>query len=160
MLRSGFKLTASTFFSFTLICLTTLAISGCSGDDGSYSGPTGTVSGTVTLDGNPVAANVSFMNTEKGYTASGAADSSGKYSLSSNGSSSIPVGKYQVAVTAPPAKEMTPEEAMEASMKSEDGSTPVAESAIPAKYNSPGGSGLTFEVKEGDNSFEVKMTKE
>jgi len=159
MLRSerGFS---SGYLCLTILAVATVTISGCTGDDGGYSGATGKVSGTVTLDGNPVAANVSFLNTEMGYSASGAADSNGSYSLSSKGSSEIPVGKYQVAVTAPPAKEMTPEEAMEASLKSEDGSVPAVESAIPAKYNSPGGSGLTFEVKEGDNNFEVKMTSE
>lgn len=151
---------SSDFLCFTILAVATFTGFGCTGDDGGYSGPTGTVSGTVTLDGNPVAANVSFLNTEKGYSASGAADSSGNYSLSTKGSNAIPVGKYQVAVTEPPAKEMSPEEAMEASLKSEDGSIPATDSAIPSKYNSPGGSGLSFEVKEGDNSFEIKMTKE
>jgi len=161
MLRSEFKFTVPACFSFTFLCLITLAISGCSGDDGGYSGPTGTVSGTVTLDGQPVSANVVFMNSIEGFNASGVADASGSFSLQSNGDTDLPVGKYQVGVTAADeGAEMDPEAAMKASLESDDGSIGGTSSNIPAKYNSPAGSGLSFEVKEGDNSFEVKMTKE
>ncbi|MDG2390286.1 MAG: hypothetical protein P8M30_13315 [Planctomycetaceae bacterium] len=149
------RIVKASFFVVSAIFL-----AGCGGDTG-YSGPTGTVSGTITLDDQPVAANLTFMNSIDGFTASGVADGSGKFSLQSNGETAIPVGKYQVGVTAAAdGPEMDPEAAMKASMESEDGSAGGSDSAIPTKYASPAGSGLSFEVKEGDNSFEVKMTKE
>ncbi len=161
MVRSRFILTANSIFCVAVYSSLLLAISGCSGNDGSYSGPTGTVTGTVTLDGKPVSANVVFMNSIEGFNASGVADDSGSFSLQSNGNSEIPVGKYQVGVTAADSgAEMDPEAAMKASLESEDGSIGEGSSTIPAKYNSPAGSGLSFEVKEGGNNFEVKMTKE
>jgi hypothetical protein len=137
-----------------------VAFTGC-GDDG-YSGPTGTVSGTVTMDGTALStpANVTFMNAKKGFTASGQTDASGKFSLITNESPDIPVGTYDIAVTPVENEEMTPEQAMEASMNSEDGSIDSKNDTIPAKYGSPGSSGLSFEVKEGENTAPVELKSE
>lgn len=136
-----------------------ILLAGCGSGEEGYTGPVGSVSGTVTLDGSPIAANVSFINAKEGFTATSAAGSDGSFTLNRNGSSEIPVGTYQVAVTEPPGAEMTPEQEMEAAMKSEDGSFKTTK-IIPAKYSSPASSGLSFEVKEGENTFEVKMTKD
>ena len=152
-------------FASLFACMASAAIifTGCGGSEG-YSGPTGTVSGTLSLDEKPIAGNISFINSTDGFTASGAADSSGSFSLMSNGSMEIPVGKYQVAVTAAPGQEISPEAAMQASVENPDGDGSVdsatPDSTIPGKYSSPGGSGLSFEVTEGSNSFEVKLTSE
>lgn len=131
---------------------------GCGGGEG-YSGPTGTVTGTVKLDGTPVSGptKVAFINTEKGFTAVGTTDSSGRFTLSSKGESQIPVGKYQVTVTSSAAEDIDPAAAMEASLSGSGESS--SSGSIPSKYASPGSSGLEFEVKEGDgNDFEIPVS--
>ena len=87
-----------------LLAIGVLFLAGC--ESGGYSGPTGTVSGTVTLNGQPVpqGCTVVFI-ADAGHTASGEVGGGGEYSLTVTGkagqSSAIPVANYQVCVTPP-----------------------------------------------------------
>jgi len=130
---------------------------GCGGDDGSYQGATGTVSGVVKIDGKPLTekATVTFFSKE-GFAATGQTDSSGKFTLKYKQSSDIPVGKYAVAVMpAAGAASSDPKDFMD----KESGETKVVEAktAIPKKVQSPGGSGITKEVKEGEQTIDIEI---
>ncbi len=130
---------------------------GCDGDDGGYQGTTGTVSGVVKIGGKPLTekATVTFMAKE-GFIATGQTDGSGKFTLKYKQSSDIPVGKYAVAVL-PVAG--TGSSNSEDFMDKESGETKVAEAktAIPKKVQSPGGSGITKEIKEGEQTIDIEI---
>ncbi len=130
---------------------------GCTGDDGSYQGATGTVSGVVKIDGKPLTekATVTFI-TKEGFVATGQTDGSGKFTLKYKQSSEIPVGKYAVAVMpAAGAASSDPKDFMD----EESGETKVAEAktTIPKKVQSPGGSGITKEIKEGEQTIDIEI---
>ena len=140
-------------------------LAGCEADG--YSGPTGTVSGTVTLNGEPVpqGCTVVFI-ADAGHTASGEVGAGGEYSLSMTGKSgqtnAIPAAKYQVCVT-PPAGEETSEdyEAMMEQSASGEGQAsqegPAQEEVIPAAFRSTGTSNLAYEVQEGQNTIDIQL---
>jgi hypothetical protein len=147
-----------------------LILAGCG--SGGYSGPTGTVSGTVTLNGDPVpqGSTVVFLS-DAGHTASGQIGAGGSYSLSVVGKSgkcsAVPVASYKVFVT-PPAKgggvmsEDSEEYAamMESSASGEEqpaGESAAEEEVIPAKFQSAATSDLVFEVKKGPNTIDVTL---
>ena len=139
---------------------------GCS--SGGYSGPTGEVSGTVTLNGAPVpqGCTVAFIS-DKGFTASGQVGADGKYELSVIGtggakSNSVPAATYAVSVTAPGTagqSEADYDAMMEAESAGDAGAVEdkPADGTIPAKYQSAGTSGLSFEVKEGSNTIDITL---
>ena len=136
-----------------------VASGGCGSGD---AGPTGTVSGTVTLNGQPVppGSTVSFIS-EKGQTAAGVVEDEGEYQLYIGGEDKyIPVGAYKATV-APPAEEMTQAEydaMMEAASSQKRPSRPPAQkSLIPVKYQMPATSGLSFNVEEGSNQIDIKL---
>lgn len=138
-------------FLFAIACLG--LVPGCGG-----SGPAGTVSGTVTLNGSPVAAQVTFMNNEA--TASAVSDSStGEYSLTYGESNRIPVGTYNIAITAAPGSDEVSDQDYEAMMEGggASGTDTAAQSGIPTKYQRSSTSGLEFTVSEGANSFDIKL---
>jgi type 1 fimbria pilin len=139
---------------------------GC--DSGGYSGPSGTVSGTLTLNGKPVpqGCTVVFVS-DKGFTATGQVGAGGNYQLSVVGkggttTSGVPAATYQVSVS-PPASGEGSEADYDAMMeKSASGEgQPEASQAeaevIPAKYQSSGTSGLSFDVKEGPNTIDIPL---
>jgi len=140
-----------------LFCFSTLSLMGCGGDDGTYQGPTGTVSGVVKLGGKPLAesATVTFLSKE-GYAATGQTDSSGKFTLSYQQGAAIPVGTYSVSVmpAVAAASEGKAEEFFEESGESKESPT---KSTIPEKVRSPGGSGISKEVKEGANTLDIEI---
>ncbi len=140
---------------------------GCS-DGGGYSGPSGTVDGTVTLGGDPVpqGCRVTFIS-EAGFVASGEVGAAGAYTLSVIGkdgskSSEVPVATYQVSVSEPASEggsEADYDAAMEASAAGEGQAEAEQAEAevIPAKYQSAGTSELSFEVKEGPNPINIEL---
>ncbi len=149
-----------------LVVIGILVCSGC--QPGGYSGPTGTVSGTVTLNGEPVpqGCTVVFI-ADAGHTATGQVGPGGTYSLSvvgkSGKSSAVPVANYKVCVS-PPAKEAAESEDYEAMMdRSASGEeqpqaqAPAQQEIIPAAFQSVTTSGLSYEVKEGPNTIDVKL---
>lgn len=131
-------------------------VSGCSG--GGYSGPTGTVSGTVTLAGQPVPPDcrVSFVSDE-GFTATAQVAGNGNYSLSSLDKSAIPTATYKVTITPPPERELSEAEYEQAMADGTIGTAGSAVEVIPAKYQNLATSGLSFEVKAGSNTINIEL---
>ena len=114
------------------------ALAGCGGD------PTGTVSGTVTYKGKPLpTGTVAFIAKDK-PPITGAIESSGRYSVAR-----VPVGPVTIAVSTPPA---WPKGARSTT------SMPMLETvAIPAKYNTPEQSGLTYTVTPGSQEHPIEL---
>jgi len=119
----------------------------------------------VTYNGEPVeGATVTFMATsEGGRGAMGTTDASGKYSLFTfvAGDGAIP-GSYAVKIskTSGGTVAKTAEEATALMETAAAGPPKMSdiEDLIPAKYKAPQTSGLTAEVKVGDNKFDFELT--
>ena len=147
----------SVLFTSGLVCL--IAV-GC----GPGGPQLGTVTGRVTLDGQPVTNGlVTFTPVEGGRAASGKTDASGQYELVGVGGRGAVVGQHRVTVTT------LPEAAAVAEMSSDSaeyekqamGDTSAYDSArveelIPARYNTT--SELTEEVKAGSNVIDLVLT--
>jgi hypothetical protein len=162
-----------------LLCLALAAVAGC--PSGGTGVDTVAVTGTVTLDGNPVeGANVTFAPKAKdGRAAAGVTDASGHFKLTTvaGGDGALP-GSYGVSITkaaaqaSAPASDprttggnLTPEQqqqALAAMKAAEAGAGPAAaQSAVPKKYASAATSGFTAEVKTGGgNDFKFEMTSQ
>jgi hypothetical protein len=112
-----------------VLCLFLAAMAGgCGASD-----PLGrrAVSGTVTLDGTPLAdGTISFQPTEQGATSSGAVISAGKYSIDRD--RGLPHGKYRVVINA--IKPGTGMSLPEGKMPGEEVGTPPVE-LIPPDWN-------------------------
>ena len=125
---------------------------------GGLDGPTGTVSGKITLKGAPLGdASVMFFGENNGDTATGVLQSDGTYSLKYGTGFSVPAGDYRVAIVAgpPPGVASTNPADLMKTIKP----PASAKSLIPQKYNDPKTSTLIAVVKEGSNpdiSFELK----
>ncbi len=129
--------------------------SGC--QPGGVSGPTGTVSGKVTLAGQPAPAGctVTFMM-DSGALAAGQTGPNGAYELKAKGKPQVAAGKYKVMVSGAPAASMSEEDYTK--MMSPGGKAPAQKaSVIPAKYASTTTSGLSFEVKTGANTIDIEL---
>ena len=147
-----------------LVVMGVLFSIGC--QPGGYAGPTGTVSGTVTLNGQPVpeGCTVAFVS-DAGHTASGQVGAGGQYSLSvareGGMTSAVPAATYKVCVTPPAAAESSEDydQMMDAAASGEGqaGEAPPQEEVIPAAFQSTGTSGLSYEVKQGSNTIDVKL---
>lgn len=126
--------------------------------------PTGTVSGTVTYNGKsvPEGCLVTFIS-DRGFAALGTVDASGRYQLKMAGKGDVPAEKYNVSVTFPGivGPEMTVEE--EQKWMAGDPATLAKfsqkqkKSPIPEKYEDSIKSGLTFEIKEGPNTYDIVL---
>jgi len=125
-----------------------------------YSGPTGTVSGKVTVGEKPAPDGcvVTFIGETGGHVASGKTGAGGAYQLACGGKPEVPAVKYKVSVTPPAQGEMS--QADYDKMMAEGGAKPEAkapESPIPAKYQNPGTSDLLHEVKPGANTINIEL---
>lgn len=138
------------------VCILAVATAiGCS--KGGYSGPTGTVTGKVTVGGQPAPAGalVSFMS-DKGHAASGQVGPGGAYTVLYGGKSDIPAETYKVAVSA--ASQPAMSEADYEKMMATGGTPPPApKSPIPEKFANPSTSGLSYEVKAGANTIDIEL---
>ncbi|NLX96862.1 MAG: hypothetical protein GXY83_11855 [Rhodopirellula sp.] len=143
-----------------------LGLALCAGcGSGGESGPTGTVSGTVTFNGQPVppGTTVAFISDE-GQTAAGLVEEDGEYQLSIGGKgSSIPAVAYRVTVS-PPAEEELSEAEYDAMMQAAGSGArrtqpPATKPAIPANYQSAATSGLSYTVTEGDNTIDIELVE-
>jgi hypothetical protein len=132
-----------------------LSVVGCG--SGGYHGPTGAVTGRVTLDGQPIPQGsvVSFVS-EAGFTATATVSSNGSYQLQTAGNPEIPVSTYKVSI-APPAQAMS-ETDYDKYMSGEGGdATETPSEVIPPKYADPATSGLSFDVEQGANTIDIEL---
>jgi hypothetical protein len=122
------------------------AATGCTRSDNPQTYP---VAGKVTYRGQPVTSGMVMLTPEEsGHAATGSLEKDGSFKLTTfqKDDGAVP-GRYQVAVQAFPA---------------EGAGLPGAEFAgkappIPQKYFSPGSSGLTVEIKAGENQLDLAL---
>ncbi|MCA9015868.1 MAG: hypothetical protein KDA77_11095 [Planctomycetaceae bacterium] len=116
---------------------------GCGGGGADDQPELGTVTGVVTMDGQPLANVVVSFEPAQGRPSIGKTDDSGKYELGYlNASKGAVIGSHTVSIS-------TPQEAP----------TPAGQAykdPIPAKYNSK--TTLKGEVKAGDNTINFDLT--
>lgn len=129
---------------FVGLSLAALVVTGC----GEAPDPTGTVSGTVTLNGQPFDGEVMVMllDTSTGQGSSGEVGPGGAYTLPDP----LPLGTYKVYITPTPPPEPT------------DGSPPPPlkmDPRIPDKYLNEISSDISANVLEGENTVPVDLKK-
>lgn len=145
----SFALRTATFWVCGAVWLASaIVLCGCGGPPVL---PTGTVSGQVTHhDGKPLTnAEISFLAPQLGSSASAPVDANGRYTIDKP----LKVGAYQVVV-APPETPYTPGDAPATKPRAE-----IENPDIPARFRNAATSGLTVEVKEGQNAnvnFDLK----
>lgn len=150
--------TMQRFVACGLVLLTALA-TGC--------GPNlGSVSGTVTLDGEPAEGLiVAFTPTDGGTSAATTTDADGKYVLVSSLGAGVPPGNYRVAITTENKVENTEEEAYtggsdSAGYAAQAGGSDYSgakkfKEKVPAEYNK--NSTITKEVTTGENVIDFAI---
>ncbi len=126
--------------SLGYIALAVIAVIGCSPQP--YEGRTAKVSGNVSLGGAAVTTGNVLLMMEDGHAANCAIGSDGAYA------SECRPGKYKVAITPP--------ELIDPLAGASGGAGRVS---IPTRYQDLGTSGLTVELKAGDNTFDIAMNK-
>jgi hypothetical protein len=146
----------------TLLTAAALLLAGCN-QSALPPGPTGTVQGKVTYNGNPVpdGSTVMFLHEETSLPATCEVAADGTYTLSMAGEGEVLAGTYSVSVSPPDSGEIseaTDMEAYKAAM--EGGGAPEATAPFPEKYYAVETSGLSFEVKEGPNTIDVELKDE
>lgn len=141
-------------FGWTLVVVHLCGLMGC----GKAAVPTGRVSGKVTYKGQPVSlGTVAFRNDEKGAVAAAKLDSSGVYQLRFGGDFNVPSGDYFVVVTPPDVELPIASDIAKDPSKAQ---TPIVQPEfpnIPRKYRNPLSSGLKFQVKPGENTFDIDL---
>jgi len=111
---------------------------------GCGSKPTGSVSGKVTYKGAPVTSGeVQFIDSAKGKGASGKLDGSGNYTLSGQ----LEAGTYKVYLQAPTPEQLPPGQVSKRPPFN-----------VPPKYQDPGQTPITKEVKAGKNEIPIDLT--
>lgn len=124
------------------LCLILAFTSGC-GTDGP---PSGTVSGRVTFQGEPVTSGVVNLTSQTlGIGASGTLGEDGQYHIADQ----LKTGEYKVIITLPPPPPPRPE----------DGPPKPQQELknIPAKYRSEATSDLTATIHEGTNTADFDL---
>jgi len=138
-----------------VLLLTIAFLSGCSTDTKQNSAKLVPVSGTVTLDGQPLAgASVRFNPDQKtkGLAAYGVTDQDGKFELKDRGDrKGAPVGHFRVVITKLAMPDGSP------IPKDMDAITAGATEQLPANYSDPTKTELTADVPEGGKTFEFKL---
>jgi len=139
------------------VCVVALVVSGCS--SGHDYGPTGTVSGRLLYKGQPLRPGtaVVFKNLTTGHACMGATNQAGDFTLDSWNNGNLPVGKYEVMIQ-PPAP-VDPETIDPQALIDNPG---LMESTrlkfdFPQKYSQLATSGLSSEVKEGPNEYQIDL---
>jgi hypothetical protein len=122
-----------------------MAALGCSG-----SGLESQVSGTITLDGQPVGPGTVVFAPVDGVTnpADGAIQLDGSYFLKTSREIGLKAGKYKASVSVFDQPEVTP------GVRS---MTP-AKLITPQKYADPATSGLEYDVEPGKNGIDIELT--
>ncbi len=132
-------------------------LTGC----GSGEMPLGRVSGTVTLDGQPVSGGIIHFMPQSGPAATGVIDASGRYNLTtySEGDGAV-IGSHTIYF-APNSDDSHMEGYSEADYAANK-PPPEAPQAkfLPKRYLTPSSSGLSREVAVGSNDFPLQLTTE
>lgn len=135
-----------------------ISLLGCSGEN------VGSVTGKVTMDGQPLPnAIVTFTPQAGGRTGTGKTDANGQYKLVFAGGEGATIGMNKVSVTTAPEtvavtetssdSEAYAQQAMGGSASDYD--TAKVTEPIPARYNK--NTELTFEVKSGSNVYDIEL---
>lgn len=141
------------------VSLSVVPLSLCGCGSGSDQPELGQVTGTITMDGEPLAATVVVFSPDNGRPARGKTDAEGKYELTYIGETrGAKVGHHRVEIA--PNEEGEDESEIEAANAGEDVSTPTApvkpaKVKVPARYNTD--SVLEADVKAGENVFDFKL---
>lgn len=138
------------------------AVVGCAEPEAKPTDPQAQISGTVTNNGANVTPDttVVFFCKEKNATAAGLVDSLGKFTLRGGVSSTgIPAGRYQVMIRAPepPAPAIGTKEYED--FMSGKAKRPEPAKDVPPQFGSFDTSGITLEVKTGENTFDFDLAK-
>jgi hypothetical protein len=129
------------------LLLLTLCIAGCSKD-----ATTGHVSGIVRLDGKPLTTGTIRFIPSAGRPATGQIQSDGTFTLGTYGKNDgAIVGLHRVTVVAIQSDLNQADASDRESATRRTTASPDVKSLVPKRYNGPVSSGLTFEVKPGDN---------
>lgn len=139
------------------VWVVSLAVCGCgSGDDRPELGQ---VTGTITMDGKPLAGTVVVFSPDNGRPARGKTDAEGKYELTYIGQTrGAKIGHHRVEIA--PNEEGEDESEIEAATAGESTTTPTTpvkprKNSVPARYNV--NSVLEADVKAGENQFDFKL---
>ncbi len=140
------RISSGVFVGLAWACLLLPVLTGCGGRE-----PRGKVFGTVTFRGAPVPQGlVMFSNQEKGLFFTAELDAQGNYSVRTADGEGLPLGTYEVSVN-PPVLDAPPIGAVMQPAR-------IPEFAnIPHRYRTAATSGLTLEVREGDNPLNIEM---
>ena len=138
----------SLFTSVTSLAV--LLLVGCSSDD-PYTGSRGTVTGTITYEGEPVPQGSSVMFFSNKRQAAGIVQANGKYELQALGKKELPTGTYQVEIANPPSggdaqQTLDPNKP-----------PPTSDSIFPEMYLSKETSGLEFTINAGPNVIDISL---
>ncbi|WP_437188049.1 carboxypeptidase-like regulatory domain-containing protein [Planctomicrobium sp. SH668] len=150
---------------FSLMVCVGLSLSGCQkGFPDGFTGERGTVTGVVTLDKGalPAGCQVLFISNKGGYTGAGKVDDQGKFSVLYPSGPGLPVGDYDIQLTAPVEISSgnavsTDPTAMAKTLKLGPRPTGKPATPFPSKYASTGTSGLKFTVKSGENTANFNL---
>jgi hypothetical protein len=131
-----------------------LLVIGCGRGDGVNRG--GKLTGKVTLDGKPVGGGeVTVIGADGKHSMSGKIRNSGEYEIMEP-----PLGPCKLAVVTSSIKDVPPPSAKKGPVNFTDPATgewPIYV-PIPAKYEKPETSGLTVEIKGGDQTHDIPLT--
>lgn len=122
-----------------------ILIAGCGGGG---KGKGDTVSGKVTLNGNPVAGEVIFIGSD-GKESKMLISMDGSYTVASPAKGEAKIGVKSMGSAPAPSG---------AGKSDMPGFSPASGVPAPAKYNNPSTSGLTYTVKGGDEKFDIVLT--
>lgn len=137
-------------------------LSGCNGGPRA-GGPTGTVTGRVTIGGQPLEEQVvvTFLG-QDGSPATALTAPDGRYELTIHTSRSIPVGHYKIGISPYDPTEsaasapVDPRQVLDVKTGASTARTQW-NSQVPAKYGNPATSGLEWDVKVGQNSIDIDI---
>jgi hypothetical protein len=122
-------------------------------------GPTGTVRGSLQYKGQSLAAGtaVVFRDLTAGYTCMGLTNPDGTFRLDSWNQGNLPIGRYDAMIRPP--EPVDPDTLDPDDLINNPG---LMESTrlkydFPQKYSQLATSGLSFEVKEGENEYPIEL---
>ncbi|UUO06369.1 hypothetical protein M4951_23860 [Blastopirellula sp. J2-11] len=143
-------------FAILLIAIATL---GCGNQNDI--GPTGRINGVLTNKGKTLSPDtqIVFLHVQSGTAAYGGTDERGNFAIDSFNDGNIPIGVYRVMIQ-PPESQLGVEDEPSAEELLENSAGPKTQkkgNEFAFKYRQLSTSGLEYEVKEGDNVFQIDL---